>query len=105
MCGLCGMLAGDEHWSDQTPGAEAAAHTVARRAHRRRRVQLLNQVLAAYSCSLTDWQGSKYLVSTYTGKSELVEDLAQLWAAVERMTAHKADPLSPGVLNRLGASQ
>ncbi|MER1967576.1 hypothetical protein [Castellaniella sp. GW247-6E4] len=66
-----------------------------------RRVAYLNRVLVAFSCSVSDWQGSKYLLSTFTGKTELVDNLGQLWPAVERLTGGIADPLSPAVLERL----
>lgn len=101
MCGLCGILGGDDHWSDRLPVSEEHI-TQTRRAERRRRVDYLNTVLAAFACTVSDWQG-KYLVGTYTGKTELVDNPAQLWAAVERLTGHAPDPLAPAVLGRLEA--
>ena len=101
MCGLCGILGGDDHWSDLLPLADEAERARVRREERRRRVQYLNQVLGAFACSVSDWQGSKYLISTYTGKTELIDNLAQLWPAVERLSGHLPDPLSPAVHARL----
>ncbi len=101
MCGLCGMLAGDAHWADMLPQADEASAQRARRDDRRRRVQFLNVILAAYACKVTDWQGSKYQVSTYTGKVELIDNLQELWLAVERISGRAPDPLSDVVLQRI----
>lgn len=97
MCGLCGILGGQEHWSDFLPAANGARPARLRRNERVRRASYLNTVLRAYGCSVSDWQGSKYQVSTFTGKTELVDDLGQLWAAVERLTGRIPDPLSVDV--------
>lgn len=102
MCGLCGILGGEDHWSDLLPQADEAELQRLRRNERRRRVLYLNRVLGAFACTVSDWQGAKYQVSTYTGKTELVDNLSQLWAAVERLSGHRPDPLAPQVLQRLG---
>src|SRR5690554_2229474 len=101
MCGLCGILGSEDHWADLLPLADETELSRVRRNERQRRVRYLNGVLGAFSCSVTDWQGSKYLLSTFTGKTELVDDLGQLWAAVERLAGHAADPLSPAVHERI----
>ncbi|WP_269495829.1 hypothetical protein [Castellaniella sp. S9] len=101
MCGLCGILGADDHWSDLLPRPDADELAHIRRTERSRRVKYLNRVLGAFSCSVSDWQGSKYLLSTLTGKSELVDNLGQLWPAVERLTGGRADPLSGAVIERL----
>jgi len=104
MCGLCGILGGEAHWSDLLPNADDDAEVRRRRAERGRRVRYLNIVLGAYACSVNDWQGSKYQVSTFTGKTELVDNLGELWAAVERLTGHVPDPLLPSVGERVAAA-
>ena len=101
MCGLCGILGGEDHWSDLLPEADEAELLRMRRDDRRRRVQFLNEILAAYACKVSDWQGSKYQLSTYTGKTELIDNLQQLWLAVERISGHQPDPLASTVLARL----
>lgn len=101
MCGLCGILGGEDHWSDLLPLADEAELERVRRAERRRRVQYLNRVLGAFACTVSDWQGSKYQVSTYTGKTELVDNLAQVWLAVERLSGQRPDPLATAVHERL----
>jgi hypothetical protein len=84
-------------WQLSDPGEVARVH----RTERQNRVRFLNRALGAFACNVSDWQGSAYLLSTYTGKTEIVDNLSQLWAAVERLTAHRADPLDERVLARL----
>ena len=45
--------------------------------------------------SLSDWQGSSFVLATRTGKSEMIEDLGHLWPAAERMSGRACDPLDP----------
>ncbi len=104
MCGLCGLFSGQAHWADLLPQADEPTAQLTRRDARRSRINFLNTLLAAYACKVTDWQGSKYQLSTYTGKVELVDDLQQLWLAVERMTGRVPDPLAPEVAQRLEES-
>jgi hypothetical protein len=104
MCGLCGILTGEAHWADLSPLMPVDDRSWLRRQERQRRVIYLNRILRAFACSVSDWQGSKYQLSTFTGKTELAEDLAQLWAGVERLTGRRPDPLSEAVLERVSAS-
>jgi hypothetical protein len=97
MCGLCGILGNDSDWADQWQLADPAELARFRRNERRNRVKYLNQVLKAFSCSVSDWQGTAYVLSTFTGKTEIVESLSQLWAGVERLSGYRADPLSEQV--------
>jgi hypothetical protein len=41
------------------------------------------------------------LISTLTGKSEIVDNLSQLWPAIERLSSRRADPLAADLLDRL----
>jgi hypothetical protein len=97
MCALCGVLGGPEHWTDAAAGADSAA----RRRERAARVALANRVLAQYAMRLDDWQGSAYMLSTATGKQEMVETLGHLWPAAERLSGRACDPLDPALLVRL----
>src|SRR5690606_11115821 len=93
MCGLCGILTEGMHWSDRTAAVGPVDHVLNRR-DRMRRVALLNRILKAYSCSLSDWQGVSYVLSTFTGKTEIVHSLTELWPMVERLTGRQVDPLA-----------
>jgi hypothetical protein len=43
--------------------------------------------------NLADWQGSAFVLSTATGKTEIVDNLAHLWMAAERLLGRPCDPL------------
>ncbi len=101
MCGLCGILGREDHWSELLGATAADEISHIRRRERLTRVRYLNRVLCAFSCSVSDWQGARYLISTFTGKTELADDLGQIWSAVERLTGQKVDPLLGSLLNRL----
>lgn len=104
MCSLCGVLGGNEHWTDAAarPGVYTRnADAVARRRERANRVRIANRVLRPFHLTIADWQGSAFLLSTLTGKTEIVEDLAHLWMAAERLTGSACDPLSVALLDAL----
>ena len=89
MCGLCGLLAGESHWAERPVGVATPP-----RVERLLRVAYLNKLLKAYSFVLSDWHGGTYLLTTFTGKSELISNLAELWSAVETLSGIKPDPLT-----------
>jgi hypothetical protein len=101
MCGLCGMLGGETHWTDAGRAASEDEFAQTRRRERQLRVTCLNRVLRAYACTVSDWQSRAYLVSTFTGKTEIVDNLTQLWPAVERLSGRRIDPLAADLLDRL----
>jgi len=108
MCSLCGILGGNEHWADAAarPGVYTRnVERLDRRRERVRRVAAANRVLAAYALLLSDWQGSSYLLSSRTGKTEIIEDLGHLWSAAECMIGRPCDPLDPDLIARLEAAQ
>ena len=74
-----------------------------RRRERADRVRLANRVLALYGMRLSDWQGASFLLSTFTGKSEIVEDLGHLWPAAEKLCGRLCDPLVHELLDQLDA--
>ena len=95
-CALCGILGGAEHWTDAVarPGVfTRSTDTVSRRPERMHRVAAANRVLRHYRMTLADWQGSVFVLSTATGKTEIVDNLAHLWLAVERLLGRSCDPL------------
>jgi hypothetical protein len=96
MCGLCGILQAETHWAEksveQGQGRTPALASTARR-ERMARVAYLNRLLAAYACAVSDWQGAAYVLSTFTGKTEIVSNLAEIWQKVEQLTGTVPDPL------------
>jgi hypothetical protein len=95
------MLGGGAHWTDAGSPAAENEHAQLRRRDRQLRVACLNRVLRAFACTVSDWQSHAYLISTFTGKTEIVENLAQLWPAVERLSGRSVDPLAADLLDRL----
>ena len=96
MFALCGVLGGTEHWTDAVarPGVFTRnTDAAARRRDRMKRVAAANRVLAYYRMKLADWQGSAFVLSTPTGKTEIVDNLAHLWIAAERLRGGPCDPL------------
>lgn len=106
MCGLCGILGGTGHWTESQAAPEAFAgreqvHTITR--ERLDRSALVNRVLHHYRLSLKPWSGSSYVLRGGTGKTVLVENLSQMWAAAEKMTGLALDPLDETLLRDLDA--
>ncbi|HLH49998.1 MAG TPA: hypothetical protein VKV96_11710 [Roseiarcus sp.] len=107
MCSLCGVLGGAEHWADAA--ARDGVYTrnsdpTRRRRERAERVRIANRALAHFGMRLADWQGASYLLSTLTGKSEVVEDFGHLWPAAEKLGGRLCDPLAPDLLAYLEAA-
>ncbi len=104
MCSLCGVLGGGEHWADAIarPGVfTRAADPVARRRERSGRLRIANRVLRPFGMTVSDWQGSAFLLSTRTGKTEIIADLGHLWPAAERLSGRVCDPLALPVIEHL----
>ena len=96
MCGLCGALAGADHWAD------AVVMTGGTRSHRRQlRNRVANEVLAYYGLSLKEAAGSAPLLQNRTGKAALVPHLGALWPAAERLAKRPLDPLDPDLIAAL----
>jgi hypothetical protein len=101
MCSLCGVLGGDAHWTDAVGRDGVFTRTsdrLARRRERAHRVRIANRILAHWRLKLSDWQGTSFLLSTATGRTEIVADLGHLWSAAERLSGVPIDPLAPEVI-------
>jgi hypothetical protein len=100
MCALCGVLGGEGDWADESDIVMPAA-SLTRRARRQERVRLANFVLRQFGLVLADWQGAKYEVANRTGRTELVDNLPQVWQAAERILGRACDPLDPKLIARI----
>lgn len=106
MCSLCGVLGGSDHWTDQAvrPGVFTRnTDPLSRRRERMRRVSIAKRVLKPFGMSLSDWQGASFLLSTVTGKTEIVENLTRLWVEAEKLSGRLCDPLDPTFIARMEA--
>jgi hypothetical protein len=104
MCSLCGVLGSNEHWTDAAarPGVFSRnTDPLDRRRERTKRVRIANQVLGEFGMAVSDWQGTSFLLSTRTGKTEIIPDLGHLWPAAERLRGRVCDPLALTVIERL----
>lgn len=93
MCGLCGVFGTEHHWSAASAPRGQSANAPERRLDRGRRVALLNAMLASRKVRVREWQGHAYIVSGATGRSEIADNLAEIWRAVERVGGRPFDPL------------
>jgi hypothetical protein len=100
MCGLCGVLGNEADWT-HAPGAAFFGVAATWRAQRLERVRVANLILTQFGLSLTDWEGTKYQLSNRTGRTEIVDNLAQVWQAAERILGRACDPLDPLLVARL----
>jgi hypothetical protein len=104
MCALCGVLGGAEHWTDAVvrPGVFSRnTDAASRRRERISQAAAANRILKHYRVSLTDWQGTAFVLSGATGKTEIVDNLGHLWAAAERLTGKPCDPLDAELITVL----
>jgi hypothetical protein len=51
--------------------------------------------------TVSDWQSNSYVLSTATGKTELLDNLGHLWPAAEKLLGRTCDPLDPDLIVRL----
>lgn len=98
MCGLCGLLGEDVHWSDPLDDG------LPRRRERLRRIAAINKVLAPFRLKVEDFQGVSYLLLGATGKQELASGLDQLWQRAEALIGRVLDPLDEQLLAQLERS-
>ncbi len=103
MCGLCGLLGVEQHWTDGDALGRSALER-SRRQERLQRVAICNKILAGYGLELSDWQGRCYLLKNRTGRSEILSHIAALWPAAEALAGRACDPLDPEVVAALERS-
>ena len=103
MCGLCGVLGGGGDWADGLGAGEtgaASAVASSRRAARREHVTLANALLRRAGLTMSDWQGSAFVLRRHTGSTEMVRSLGELWTQADRLGT-LIDPLDPDLLEDL----
>lgn len=95
MCGLCGLLGTEGDWSTSIASALPA------RQQRFMRIALANRILSFFRLGLEDFQGVSYVLTSPTGRREIVSDFGQLWRVAETLTGRPIDPLDPALLTWL----
>ena len=105
MCAFCTMFSSGPHWTEAgTDSGRTGVTPVgnARFVDRAYRLKLINKILRHYGCKVDDWAGGQYLVHSHRGRTEVVEQLPQIWMTVEDIATKPVDPLDPQLLSRLG---
>jgi len=108
MCALCGVLGGKGHWSDSASAPAAFAGRTkpqTRIRERQERVRLLNTVLKYHGVVAKDWSGNAYLLTSRTGRTAIVDTVAEIWPAAERLSGRICDPLDDGYLGGLASGR
>ena len=91
MCSACGYPAAPGHWTE-AGSADASQRLRARF----RRAEVLKSVLSPYGLTAhDDGQGTGIQISTLSGNHTIARDLAEAWAAAERLAGRAIDPLAP----------
>ena len=104
MCSLCGGLGSGEHWTGAIARPDVFTRNVGpieRRRARADQVRVANRILTLFGMTVSDWQGTAFLLSTRTGATTIIADLGHLWPAAERLGGQLCDPLEPRLLERL----
>ena len=60
-----------------------------------------NRILKHYRVILADWRGTTFILSSATGKTEIVDNLGHLWTATERLTGKPCDPLDTELITAM----
>ena len=106
MCGFCAVFAGTPHWTDTASDAgdrDSESGGPDWRLARQKRLRIVNAVLTHFGCRVEDWMGGQFLVSSQRGRTEMVEQLPQVWQVVENIAQRPLDPLDPTLLAALRA--
>lgn len=94
MCGVCGLLGGEDDWSGAVRPQHGGAPST-RRADRAQRIRVLNQVLRPCRVQVSDFHGQSFLLCGATGKQQIADSIAHVWQCVREMTGTVVDPLDP----------
>lgn len=92
MCGACGILQNGKDWTEGFGQAESQVVPHLRLAERRRRMALVNDLLAPTGVTLRE-QGRQLILRGPTGATAVVTDLAHVWREADRLGRGCADPL------------
>jgi hypothetical protein len=108
MCVLCTGSVLQVHWTDRKNKAisqstiqQAGKNQHSRIRERHIRIRQSNKILAVYGLKLSDWTGSKYILTDKKGRTEIVQDLGALWIDVEKLLGKPIDPLDPRLMKAL----
>ena len=97
MCEVCAIFGAGEHWSDfarmrndRFPFGEIQAY----RRERKRRIEILNRLIAPLDLSCEDWDGEALSIIDRHGRSRIAPTLTDVWPAIEALSGRTIDPLA-----------
>jgi hypothetical protein len=97
MCALCGLLGTERDWSG------SLTSNLPVRQQRFLRIAQANRILSFFHLKLEDFQGVSYVLSSPTGRREMVSDFGQLWLVAESLVGRPIDPLDSALLDWLSS--
>ena len=105
MCGLCGVLGAEDHWTDASarPEAFGGAPAPTRRQERLRASRSPTASCATTRLKLADFEGRSYVLRVRDRAPELVPHLAGMWSAAERLAGRPLRPARSRADRRPGA--
>lgn len=93
MCAGCGILQNNQDWTEGFGLHNHSDRPINERlAERRRRLALVNDLLKNSGLTLRE-QGSQLVLSSATGGSAVVSNLAHVWMEADRLGRRPVDPL------------
>lgn len=105
MCILCGEFVDQIHWTDmerrQLDTVVSGQFQRERKRSRLLRTNFCNDLLHLYGLSLSEWNNTRFILSNKKGKTEVVQNLSQIWEKAEEMIGYPIDPLDETILNQL----
>lgn len=101
MCVLCGELIMNAHWTENHNRENGMTDQRRRRRSRIKRAVLSNRILSYYGLQLAEWNGTKYVLSDKKGSTLIIQDMGDMWPAVQKMSGHLPDPLDPRLWQHL----
>lgn len=98
MCEVCSIFGAGEHWSDfgrlrntKFPFEDIMHY----REERKRRIDIINNLLAPHALTCEDWDGEAMAIYTRSGKFRLAPTLNDTWAVADDLAGERIiDPLS-----------
>jgi hypothetical protein len=84
------MFEDGRRWLD----AAARLDPAAVRRERIKRVAIVRKVLAPMRIAVDDFEGARFVLRGPTGKTEIVDNLFDLWRQAETIGRRKLDPLA-----------
>ena len=105
MCSLCTVIGKIDHWTDSKDKLSKRHISATFQRERAYQVNLLNSILKVNGISISDWQGTSFVIANGKGASEVIQHISQVWLAIETLTGITYDPLDSIFLNKISINK